>query len=221
MPGWTKLAIGWVVAAALAVTLSWTAVAQVRDRVIRPSIAIPATTLATQAAAGTATSTVIRLDPESTTSSPRNATTTSTLAPATTVPSTTPPSHSTTSTSAAGSESQPTTTAAPPATTTTTTTPTTTTPTTTTATTTTATTTTATSQTTSYELSGGVVTISYSPGVVEFVSAIPQPGFSTDIRNSGPEEVRVRFESPTHTSEFRARWNGGQLEITKDENGGG
>ncbi|MGA9598442.1 MAG: hypothetical protein WBV06_19965 [Acidimicrobiia bacterium] len=216
MPGWTKLAIGWVVAAALAVTLSWTAVAQVRDRVIRPSIAIPTTTLATQAAAGTATSTVIRLDPESTTSSPRNATTTSALAPATTVPSTTPPSHSTTSTSAAGSESQPTTTAAPPATTTTTTTPTTTTPTTT-----TPTTTTATSQTTSYELSGGVVTISYSPGVVEFVSAIPQPGFSTDIRNSGPEEVRVRFESPTHTSEFRARWNGGQLEITKDENGGG
>ena len=220
MPGWTKLAIGWVVAAALAVTLSWTAVAQVRDRVIRPSIAIPATTLATQAAAGTATSTVIRLDPESTTSSPRNATTTSTPASATTVPSTTPPPHSTTSTSAAGSESQPTTTAAPPATTTTTTTPTTTTATTTTATTTTATTA-ATSQTTSYQLGGGVVTVSYSPGVVEFVSAIPQPGFSTDIRNSGPEEVRVRFESPTHTSEFRARWNGGQLEITKDENGGG
>ncbi|MDH5372580.1 MAG: hypothetical protein OEX97_06520 [Acidimicrobiia bacterium] len=66
---------------------------------------------------------------------------------------------------------------------------------------------------------GGVVTISYSPGVVTFISAIPQPGFSADLSDKGPDEVRVRFESATHTSDFRAEWDGNELKITKNESG--
>jgi hypothetical protein len=74
-------------------------------------------------------------------------------------------------------------------------------------------------QTSSYSLVGGVVTISYSPGVVNFVSAIPQPGYSTEQRETGPTEVRIRFESDDHTSDFRARWQDGELEITENETG--
>ena len=68
---------------------------------------------------------------------------------------------------------------------------------------------------------GGVVTISHSPGVVNFVSAIPQPGFSTETRETGPEEVRIRFAGDSHTSDFRAEWKSGELEISIDETGGG
>lgn len=75
-------------------------------------------------------------------------------------------------------------------------------------------------ETASYTLVGGVVTISYSPGVVTFVSAIPQPGYSTDRRATGPVEVRIRFDSESHTSDFRARWEGGALQIFQDESGG-
>ncbi len=64
---------------------------------------------------------------------------------------------------------------------------------------------------------GGVVTISHVPGTVNFVSAIPQPGFTTEQREIGPAEVRIRFESETHTSDFRARWQDGELEITINE----
>lgn len=76
-------------------------------------------------------------------------------------------------------------------------------------------------KTSSYTLVGGVVTISYSPGVVTFVSAIPQPGYSTDRKVTGPDEVRIRFDSEAHTSDFRADWEGGELRISQDESGGG
>lgn len=72
-------------------------------------------------------------------------------------------------------------------------------------------------QTTSYQLTGGVVTISHSPGVVNFVSAIPAAGFDTEIKATGPNKVEVEFESDTHTSEFKAQWEGGVLDVSKDE----
>ncbi len=80
---------------------------------------------------------------------------------------------------------------------------------------------TAPTRTSSYTLAGGVVTISYSPGVVTFVSAIPQPGYSTDRKATGPVEVRIRFESESHTSDFRAEWEGGALKVSQDESGEG
>jgi len=72
-------------------------------------------------------------------------------------------------------------------------------------------------QTTSYTLVGGVVTIRSSPGVVDFISAVPQAGFSTELRETGPDQVRIRFESAAHNSDFRAEWQGGELKITKNE----
>jgi hypothetical protein len=68
-------------------------------------------------------------------------------------------------------------------------------------------------------LIGGTVTISQSPGVVTFATAIPQPGFSTEIRETGPDRVRVRFDGETHTSDFRAEWEGSELKITQNETG--
>lgn len=218
MPSSIKLISGWLIAALFALLLSWNAVAQVRNRVIRPSIEIPTTVVAGAAsitAIPTTEPTVIRVEPE--------------IGDATTQPDTTEAQPG--STAAASGESTSTTTgtpstttAAPAATTTTTQPPTTTTappPTTTQppVTTTTTTEAPAETQTSSYTLTGGVVTISYSPGTVTFVSAIPQPGYATEQRETGPERVRIRFESETHTSDFRAEWQGDELQITQNETG--
>ena len=217
MPRGTKFAIGWALAAVLAIALSWTAVAQVRNRVIQPSTPIPPSTLAfggETTGAETSSPPVIRLEPEPETTTtldpslpttivpPATATgstedgqTTASTSPGTTSPgtsstSTTTTTGATTSTTTSTSQPPSTTTSAPPET-----------------------------LTSSYQVVGGTVTISYSPGVVNFVSAIPQPGFSTDLRDTGPDRVRVRFESEDHVSEFRAEWEGGELRITKDEDG--
>ena len=207
-----KLAGGWVVAAIVAVAFSWGAVSQVRNQVIQPSIEIPTTVAAgasPSAPVPTTTAgspTVIRVEPEivgETATEPGSATTSTTATPPTTnaqsggaTTTTTQPSSTTTTTAS------PTTTTQPPTTTTTTT-----------------TTAPPETQTSSYHLIGGNVTINHSPGVVTFVTAIPQAGFSTELRETGPERVRVRFESETHTSDFRAEWEGGELEITQNETG--
>lgn len=215
MPSWIKLFGGWALAALIAIAFSWGAVAQVRNRVIRPSIEIPTTVAApsasTTADPTTATSSppVVRLEPETgeeatttvdptdlgstTTTTPpppptgqhTEATTTTTSAPQTTSPAAPPP------TTTQPPPTSTTTTRAPPQT-----------------------------ETSSYQLTGGVVTIGHSPGVVTFISAVPQSGFSTDPREIGPDRVRVRFESETHTSDFRAEWEGGELTVTKNETGG-
>lgn len=205
-------------AAIVAVAFSWGAVSQVRNQVIQPSIEIPTTVAAgasNEAAATTtaaATPTVIRVEPEIDSETPTTATqpgsdaTSSTTAP----PETTAQSNGATTTTQPPSTTTttipPTTTTQPPATTTTTTTTTTTAP--------------PEAQTSSYQLIGGTVTISYSPGVVTFVTAIPQAGFSTELRETGPDRVRVRFESENHTSDFRAEWDGDELAVTENETGG-
>jgi len=192
MPGWSKLAGGWLLAASVAIALSWGAVARVRNQVIPPPIQIPSTQ--TKIATATAASpdvTVIQVEAEtvdgnvtsSTVGNPGfsgTSTTTTSLAD-TSVGTTITQAPQTTTTTAVLVEIQ----------------------------------------TSSYQLVGGVVTISYSPGVVNFVSAVPQPGFSTDQSEAGPDRVRVRFESETHTSDFRAEWKGDELEITKNESGEG
>ena len=216
MLSWIKLFSGWAVAAIIAVAFSWGAVAQVRNRVIQPSIEIP-TTVALQPASTVTTSTitdslppVIRVEPEivddTTTTSvtqPDSGTTSTEAPPATTESGTGTATTTTTAPATTTTTTPPSTTTQPPATTTSTT------------------TTLPPSETaaSSYQLTGGVVTISHSPGVVTFVTAIPQPGFSTDPRETGPDRVRVRFESDTHTSDFRAEWEGGELRITQNETG--
>lgn len=229
MPDWTKLVGGWFLAVVVALALSWGAVAQVRNRVVQPSIEIPTTAVAAAARAPvapgettTTAPTVIRVEPEieggdgtvsTLAADPSAATTTTSGSTQTTSPPNSPPSTSApgtssttspTTTSSTTTTQPPTTTTQPPATTTTTTT----------------TEPSAETKTSSYQLVGGVVTISHSPGVVNFVTAVPQPGYSTDLREAGPDRVRVRFESESQTSDFRAEWEGSELIITKNETGG-
>lgn len=68
-----------------------------------------------------------------------------------------------------------------------------------------------------YQLIGGQVTISASAGELRLVAAVPAGGFSAEIKSPGPNEVEVEFESSTHKSTFRARWDNGQLDIDIDE----
>ena len=190
MPKWTRLAAGWALAAMFALALSWGAVASVRNQVIQPSVQVPTNAASTLAPGATN---------QTTTSAPTVIrlepevidTTASTIDVSGSTTTTVQPSETTSTTTAQSpSTSTPTTTSVAPPT-----------------------------QISSYTLIGGVVTISHSLGVVAFVSAIPQPGYSTDRREIGPEEVRIRFESEGHTSNFRAHWSGGELEVTQNETG--
>ena len=197
-----RLVLGWLVATSIALAFSWGAVAQVRNRVIEPSVEIPATL----AAISTTTEPPKVIDLSDNEPVTTVATPTTTTEP----PTTTTHAPTTTSVAPTTSDSQPpsTTTTTPPPTTTTASPP----PT-------TVTTTTAPPQltTSAYALVGGVVTISHSPGIVNLVAAIPQPGFSTEQLHTGPNEVRIRFESETHTSEFQAEWEHGELDVDIDD----
>ncbi len=68
-----------------------------------------------------------------------------------------------------------------------------------------------------YELIGGLVRISVDEPNVYLVAATPKAGFSIEIDEAGPAEVRVEFESSDHESSFRARWEDGELDIDIDE----
>lgn len=60
------------------------------------------------------------------------------------------------------------------------------------------------------------MTIRSSPGVVNFVSAVPSPGYTVELRDAGPERVRVRFSTGEQDSDFEAEWENGVLEISSD-----
>lgn len=64
-----------------------------------------------------------------------------------------------------------------------------------------------------HQLIGGQVTMSASNGEVHLVAAVPAGGFSAEIEDAGPAELKVEFESSDHHSTFRARWENGQLDI--------
>ena len=67
------------------------------------------------------------------------------------------------------------------------------------------------------------MSIESSPGTVTLISAGPTAGFSVDVKSFGPEEVEVEFESATHESRFRARWDGrlvATIDEEPDEDGG-
>lgn len=206
MPSWLKFAGLWGLAALAALTLSWLAVSQVRDRVIQPVTIIPTTIAAV--ASDVTDSTVVQVEPVSDDRPAPDPSTTATADPSTagdSITSTTRPRSASQSTSSTAA-SQTTSTTAPPVTTTTAAPPPQTTA-----------TTAPTANTSSHSTPGGSVTISASPGAVEFVSAIPQAGFTTELRDTGPERVRVRFVSATTIFEFEAKWEDGQLEVETSE----
>lgn len=59
--------------------------------------------------------------------------------------------------------------------------------------------------------------ISYGGGVVTLDGAGPNPGFTMNIDDSGPNEVDVDFRNDEHRSDFNAEWEDGRLEVDTDE----
>jgi hypothetical protein len=68
-----------------------------------------------------------------------------------------------------------------------------------------------------YQLIGGSVSISASPGVVNLISASPSNGFIVEAESLGPTEVKVEFKSGSHESKFEAKWSDGVLDIRTEE----
>ena len=64
---------------------------------------------------------------------------------------------------------------------------------------------------------GGTVTVSYSGGEVYLLGAAPTNGFTVEVKNQGPDEVRVEFRSATLKVDVRARWEAGGLVTTVSE----
>lgn len=63
---------------------------------------------------------------------------------------------------------------------------------------------------------GGTVTVRYKPGIVEYLSAAPNTGFTLEIEQQSPE-VEVEFKSSDVEIEVRVRWDDGKLDIDISE----
>jgi len=183
----------WVFATVVAMGLAASAVESVRGQVT----AVPAIQ-ATTSVPSVDTNSTPTTPPVSTTVAESTTTATTTLPPATstiTLPVTTKEPTATTTTAPQTTTS---TTVPPPSTTTTTT--------------------TAPGPVRStHQLIGGQVTISSLEPTVDYVSAVPAGGFSAEIEETGPNEVKVKFESDAHESSFKAKWEDGELDIDIDE----
>lgn len=59
---------------------------------------------------------------------------------------------------------------------------------------------------------GGVVVVGYTDTQVRLESATPAAGFTMEIEERGPAEVRVDFEGVGTGYEVRVKWEDGQLE---------
>lgn len=57
------------------------------------------------------------------------------------------------------------------------------------------------------------MTVSWSNGNVYYQSASPAIGYSAEIEDTGPEEVRVDFEGADHEVSVRVGWKNGMLDI--------
>lgn len=60
---------------------------------------------------------------------------------------------------------------------------------------------------------GGTVTVSYGGGQVHLQGASPAFGYSMEIEKTGPDEVRVDFESDDSEISVRVEWENGSLDI--------
>lgn len=72
----------------------------------------------------------------------------------------------------------------------------------------------------SWQLVGGQVSARCAGDVVTLVAAGPQPGFTAQVKNPGPQEVEVRFASAAHTSEFKVRCRAGVFQAEPRESDG-
>lgn len=60
---------------------------------------------------------------------------------------------------------------------------------------------------------GGTVTVSFGNGQVHLQGASPAFGYSMEIEKTGPDEVRVDFESDGSDFSVRVKWEGDGLDI--------
>jgi cytoskeletal protein RodZ len=67
--------------------------------------------------------------------------------------------------------------------------------------------------------SGGRVVIRYRPEQVELQAATPAPGFEVELDDTGPQRVRVEFESEDRDIRVEARWANGSLDVEVSESG--
>ncbi len=59
--------------------------------------------------------------------------------------------------------------------------------------------------------SGGTVTVSYGAGQVKLVAASPAIGYTMEVKENGPDKVRVDFDSDDREISVRAEWKDGRL----------
>lgn len=64
---------------------------------------------------------------------------------------------------------------------------------------------------------GGTVTVSYDNGQVRLQGAAPAFGYSMEIEDTGPDKVRVDFESEDSNVSVRVEWEGDSLDIELNE----
>jgi hypothetical protein len=71
-----------------------------------------------------------------------------------------------------------------------------------------------------YDTEAGSVRIVVSGDSVSFAGATPLPGWTVELENSGPEEVKVHFEQNSdeeHEIEFKAKIDDGELKVSISE----
>lgn len=57
------------------------------------------------------------------------------------------------------------------------------------------------------------MTVSYSNGQVSLEGATPAFGYTVEVEDSGPDKVRVDFESEDGDVSVRVEWKDGRLDI--------
>jgi len=198
--------LAWLAATTLAVLVATMAVASVSNSVTEPPSPLGAPTTAV-AEVTTSTAGLPTAVPQSTTTTGAPRPQTSTLPDGGDTPSTTTSSTTTTTPRATTTTSAPapTTTLAPTTTTTTTAPPTTT------------TSTTDPGEVSSHAMVGGTTTIRVDADGVRLVAAVPNAGFQVEIKETGPDEVKVEYKSNDHISKFEVSWEDGELEFDLEE----
>jgi uncharacterized protein YcnI len=71
-----------------------------------------------------------------------------------------------------------------------------------------------------YDTEAGSVRIVVAGDSVTFAGATPLPGWTVELKNSGPEEVKVHFEQNSdeeHEIEFKAKIDDGELKVSISE----
>jgi hypothetical protein len=73
-----------------------------------------------------------------------------------------------------------------------------------------------------YNLVGGSATLRFDPsGKVTVVWANPNPGYRAEIDDRSDGGVRVRFDGSSHRSELEAWWDGGPQDRVEEQGGDG